>query len=141
MSLGEWLALVQKRDNQVKEAEIISKQKRRAKLELQLVDIKRNCRALTIKNDYEKSEEDRNHEMTLVKQCIDLVQEKDELENEIGDLEEEIQDQRERHAQQMTQNLLEQEKLRQGKLRVGCNQYNPILMILDILCHRLKSYV
>lgn len=121
MSLGEWLALVQKRDNQVKEAEIISKQKRRAKLELQLVDIKRNCRALTIKNDYEKSEEDRNHEMTLVKQCIDLVQEKDELENEIGDLEEEIQDQRERHAQQMTQNLLEQEKLRQGKLRVGCN--------------------
>ena len=114
--LGEWLALVQKRDNQVKEGEIISKQKRRAKLELQLVEIKRNCRMLTIKHDFEKTEDDRIQEEELVRRCIDLVQEKDELEGEIGDLEEEIQDQRERHAQQMTQNLLEQEKLRQGIL-------------------------
>ena len=106
---------MQKRDNQVKEAEMISKQKRRAKLELQLVDIKRQCRHLSIKTDEEKTEQDREEEMALVGKCIDLVQEKDELEDEIGELEEEIQDQRERHAQQMTQNLLEQEKCRQGR--------------------------
>ena len=67
---GEWLALVQKRDNQVKEAELISKQKRRAKLEIELVDVKRQCRLISIKEDYEKSEDDRKLEVELVEKCI-----------------------------------------------------------------------
>jgi hypothetical protein len=93
---------------------MLSKQKRRAKLELQLLDIKRQCRLLTIKHELEKTDNDKIKEMDLVTQCIEIVQEKDHLESEISDLEGEIQDQRERHAQQLTQNLLEQEKLRQG---------------------------
>jgi len=112
---GEWLALVQKRDNQVKEAELISKQKRRAKLEIELVDVKRQCRLISIKEDYEKSEDDRKLEVELVEKCIGLVKEKDELEEEIGDIEQEIHEQREEHARKMTQNLLEQEKLRKAE--------------------------
>lgn len=49
-----------------------------------------------------------------IKLIIGLVKEKDELEEEIGDIEQEIHEQREEHARKMTQNLLEQEKLRKG---------------------------
>ena len=98
----------------MKEAEIISKQKRRAKLEIELVDVKRQCRLISIKEEFEKSEADRKLEMELVEKCIQLVQEKDELEEEIGEIEEEIHEQRERLATQMTQNILEQDRLRQG---------------------------
>lgn len=54
----------------MKEAELISKQKRRAKLEIELVDVKRQCRLISIKDDYEKSEDDRKLEVELVEKCI-----------------------------------------------------------------------
>ena len=124
--LGEWLALVQKRDDLLKSGSLIGLQRRRAKLELEYLHVQRQCRVLSLKYDYEKTEEDRNSEEKLIQQCVQLVRDKAIIEDEMADLEEEIQDQRERHAVQMQKNLMEQERQKQGK-QLNLNFYSIYL--------------
>jgi len=112
---GEWLALVQKRDDLLKSGSLIGLQRSRAKLELEYLHVQRQCRVLSLKHEYEKTEEDRNLEEKLIQQCVQLVRNKAVIEDDMATLEEEIQDQRERHAVQMQKNLMEQERQKQAE--------------------------
>ena len=81
--------------------------------------MQRQCRVLSLKHEYEKTEEDRNLEDKLIQQCVQLVSNKAIIEDDMATLEEEIQDQRERHAVQMQKNLMEQERQKQGKTQIN----------------------
>ena len=90
--LGEWLALVQKRDDLLKSGSLIGLQRSRAKLEIEYLHVQRQCRVLSLKHEYEKTEEDRNLEESLIQQCVKLVSNKAIIEDDMATLEEEIQE-------------------------------------------------
>ena len=71
---AEWLALIQKRDNLLQQADKISKEKSRAKLELELIAIQFEARKIGLIAEYKKTQEHRDREFELANKCIALVQ-------------------------------------------------------------------
>ena len=111
--LAEWLALIQKRDNLLQQADKISKEKSRAKLELELIAIQFEARKIGLIAEYKKTQEHRDREFELANKCIALVQQKDQIDEEIDQIDANIISQQERHASQQ-QSFIDDQK-RKGK--------------------------
>ena len=110
---AEWLALIQKRDNLLQQADKISKEKSRAKLELELIAIQFEARKIGLIAEYKKTQEHRDREFELANKCIALVQQKDQIDEEIDQIDANIISQQERHASQQ-QSFIDDQK-RKGK--------------------------
>ena len=90
------------------QAERVSKERIRVKLELELNSITFEARKIALISDSRKTQEHRDDEKALVEKCMELVTAKNEIDNEIDEIDDEILRQRELHAKQMEQNIIEQ---------------------------------
>ena len=85
------------------------------KLELELNQITFEARKIALIPDSRKTQHHRDDEKELVEKCMQLVAAKNEIDNEIDEIDDEILRQRELHARQMEQNIIEQKS--KGTLR------------------------
>ena len=115
----EWFALISKRDDLLHQAERVSKEKRRVKLEIELVGLRHQANKLAMIDEYRKTQLDYDRENELVVQCMNIVQQKSQLDEEIEEIDEQILLQKELHFKRQQESMDQKAKGLYGPYRNG----------------------